>query len=61
MEKIRKAVVAGVGAAVTAGMAVIVEAWAGGITADEGSKALGAAIAAAALVGWTTWRVPNAT
>lgn len=61
MEKVRKAIVAAAGAAVTAGMAVIVESWAGGLTAEEGSKALAAAIAAAALVGWTTWRVPNAT
>lgn len=57
--RIRKAVIAGLGAGVAAGIGAL--ATAGALTRDEFSKALGVAIVAAAATGWATWRVPNAS
>jgi len=58
MARIRKAVVAAAGAGVAAAVPVI---WKSG-TLDSAtiSQAIGAFAAAAALVGWATWRAPNA-
>jgi hypothetical protein len=56
--RIRKAVTAGVGAGVAAGLGSI--AVAGALTRDEVGKAIGVALVAAAGTAWATWRVPNA-
>jgi hypothetical protein len=58
ISRIRKAVVAGVGAGVAAGVGAL--AMSGALTKDEVSKALGVALVAAAGTAWATWRVPNA-
>jgi hypothetical protein len=55
--RIRKAVIAGLGAGIAAGIGAI--ATAGALTKEEGSKALGVGIVAAATVGYATFRVPN--
>lgn len=55
---IRKAVIAGLGAGLTAGITTLVQD--GAPTRDEVSKALGVAIVAAVTVGWSTWRIENA-
>lgn len=55
--RVRKAVIAGLGAGVAAGVGAL--ATAGALTKDEFSKALGVGIVAAATVGWATYRVPN--
>lgn len=57
ISRIRKAVVAGVGAGITAGLGAL--AAAGTLNRDELTKALGVAVAGGAAVAWTTWRVPN--
>lgn len=57
ISRIRKAVVAGVGAGITAGLGALVAA--GALTRDELTKAVGVAVAGGAAVAWTTWRVPN--
>jgi len=58
LARIRKAVIAGLGAGVAAGMAVVLKAG----TIDDATigQALGAFAAAAAAVGWATWRTRNA-
>lgn len=58
LARIRKAIVAGLGAGLAAGVGAL--AIAGAPTKDDFSKALGVAIVAAAGTGWTTWRVENA-
>jgi high-affinity Fe2+/Pb2+ permease len=58
LARIRKAVVAGVGAGVAAAVSVI---WKSGkVDGATISQAIGAFAAAAALIGWATWRAPNA-
>lgn len=57
LARIRKALIAGLGAGVAAGIGAL--ATAGALTRDEFSKALGVGIVAAATVGWATYRVPN--
>lgn len=57
MARIRKAVVAAIGAGVAAAVPVFWKA--GNADGDTISQALGAFVAAAALVGWATWRAPN--
>jgi uncharacterized membrane protein (UPF0136 family) len=58
MARIRKAVVAGLGAGVAAGAAVLFKA--GALDDTTIGQALGAFAAAAVAVGWATWRAPNA-
>jgi hypothetical protein len=57
LARIRKAVVAGLGAGVGAGVTVLVTA--GKMDADTIGQALGALLVAGVPVGWATWRVPN--
>jgi hypothetical protein len=57
ISRIRKAVIAGVGAGITAGLGAL--AVAGALTREELTKALGVAVAGGAAVAWTTWRTPN--
>lgn len=59
MVRIRKALVAAFGAGVAAGLPVFWDASPGGLTADEVGAVAAAFAAAAAAVGWATWRVPN--
>ena len=54
--RIRKAVIAGVGAGLAAAVGVLLEA---GVTDDTVAKAAGAGVAAAVAVGVATYRVPN--
>lgn len=56
--RIRKAVVAGVGAGIAAGGAILLKA--GNVDDTTIGQALGAFAAAAATIGWATWRAPNA-
>ncbi|WIM97850.1 hypothetical protein ACTOB_001404 [Actinoplanes oblitus] len=58
LARVRKAVVAGVGAGVAAGVGAL--ATSGALTREEFSKALGVALVAAGGTAWATWRVPNA-
>lgn len=58
MEKVRKAVIAGLGAGIVAALGVLLKA--GRLDSVTVSQALGALVAAGASVGWATWRVPNA-
>jgi 2-methylcitrate dehydratase PrpD len=58
LARIRKSVVAGLGAGAAAGIGALTTA--GALTEDEVSKALGVALVAAAGTAWVTWRVPNA-
>lgn len=57
LARIRKAVLAGIGAGVAAGVGSLVQA--GAPTEDEVSKAVGVAVIAAITIGWATYRVPN--
>ncbi len=57
LARIRKAVIAGLGAGIAAGVGAL--AAGGALTKDQVSKALGVAIVAAAGTAWATWRVPN--
>jgi high-affinity Fe2+/Pb2+ permease len=58
LARIKKAVVAGLGAGVAAAIPVI---WKSGkLDGDTISQAIGAFVAAAALVGWATWGAKNA-
>jgi hypothetical protein len=58
LARIRKALIAGFGAGVGAGVAVIVKAnW--HLDSVTISQALGAVIIVGGPVGWATWRVPN--
>lgn len=59
LARIRKAVIAGLGAGIAAGVGAL--ATSGTLTKDEASKALGVALVAAAGTAWATWRIPNAT
>jgi hypothetical protein len=58
ISRIRKAVMAGVTAGAGAAVAVLAKS---GWHLDQAtvSQALGAFVAAAAVAGWATWRVPN--
>lgn len=57
MARIRKAVIAALGAGVAAAVPVL---WKSGtIDSTAISQAVGAFFAAAALVGWATWKAPN--
>jgi len=58
LARIRKCVVAGVGAGVAAAVPVIWKS--GNLDGAAVSQAIGAFFAAAVLVGWATWRAPNA-
>lgn len=61
MQRVRKALMAGFGAAVTAGVAALADAAkTGKVDGGAVTLALGAAIAAGLAVGWATWRIPNA-
>jgi len=55
--RIRKAVLAGLGAGVSAAVGALVAA--GSLDQEQVSKAIGVGVAAAVAVGWATWRVPN--
>lgn len=57
LARIRKALIAGVGAGLAAGFGAV--ATAGALTQEEVSRALGVGVAAAVTVGWTAWKVPN--
>jgi hypothetical protein len=57
MRRVRKAITAGIGAAITAGVTSIVQD--GALTRAEVTKALGVALAAGVTVAWATWRVRN--
>lgn len=59
MSRIRKAVVAGLGAGIAAGAAVLLKA--GALDDTTIGQALAAFAAAAVTVGYATWRAPNAT
>jgi uncharacterized membrane protein len=59
MNKIRKALVAGAGAGLTALVGGITGYADGGITGDEWSKIAATTLLAIAVVGWSTWRVRN--
>ena len=59
LARIRKAVVAGVGAGGAAAIALLAKSgWQ--LTSTNISQAIGAFVAAAAVAAWATWRVPNA-
>lgn len=58
LARIRKALIAGGGAGVTAAFSVAAKA--GHLDRATVSQALGAFVFSAALVGWAAWRVPNA-
>lgn len=58
LAKVRKAVIAGLGAGLAAGFGVLLES--GAPTREQVGKALGAFVVAAAGVGWATYRVSNA-
>lgn len=59
LARVRKAVVAGLGAGVGAAVAVIAKAnWQ--LDSATISQAIAAAIAVGGPVAWATWRVPNA-
>lgn len=61
LARIRKAVVAGIGAGLAAFIAALVQsATEGVVNRDEVSKAIGMAIAAAVTVGLATYKVRNA-
>lgn len=60
LARIRKALVAAAGSALAAGGSALFTALPEGLTQEEISKAVGAAIAAAVAVGWATYRVRNA-
>lgn len=58
LARIRKAVIAGLGAGIAAGVGALTIA--GAPTKDQVSKALGVALIAAVGTAWATWRAPNA-
>lgn len=58
MKRIRKALIAGAGAGIAPAAAVLAKAEK--FDSATISQAIGAFIAAAAVVGWATYRVPNA-
>lgn len=58
LARIRKAITAGLGAGIAAGLGAV--ATSGALTRDEVSKALGVGLVAAVATGWATWRVRNA-
>lgn len=58
LAKIRKALIAGLGAGIAAGVGALTIA--GAPTKDQVSKALGVALVAAVGTGWATWRTENA-
>jgi hypothetical protein len=58
--RVRKAVVAAVGAAVAAAGTGFWQAAADGLTDTEITGVIGAAVAAAVAAGWATWKVKNA-
>lgn len=57
--RIRKAVIAGLGAGMAAFVAALAAAPA--VDQDEVTRAVGVALLATAATAWATWRVPNAT
>ena len=57
LARIRKALIAGAGAAAAAAVGALVES--GGVTEDTVAKAIGVGITAGVAVGWATYRVPN--
>lgn len=59
LARVRKAVIAGVGAGLAALAAALVNAAHAGLTSEEVSTAVGLGMAAAVSVGYGTWRVPN--
>lgn len=61
LARVRKAIVAGIGAAVPAGVAAGMKAAEDGTVDSTDSGAIVAAVIVAFVaVGWATWRVPNA-
>ena len=58
ISKVRKAVIAGLGAGVAAGVGALMRS--GSMTSEDISNAIGVGVAAAVAIGWATWRVPNA-
>lgn len=57
LARIRKALVAGLGAGASAALGTLTIA--GAPTRDDVQKAIGAGIVAVVVVGWATYRVPN--
>lgn len=57
LARIRKAVVAGLGAGLSVAVGALVAA--GSLDREQVGKAIGAGAAAAVVAGWATWRVPN--
>jgi hypothetical protein len=61
LARIRKALVAGIGAGLAAAVAALMQAaLEGNINRDEVSRAIGAGVAAAVAIGWATYKVRNA-
>lgn len=58
LARVRKAVIAGLGAGVAA--AVAIAAKADTVDRETVSQMVGAFVVAGAVMGWATWRVPNA-
>lgn len=58
LARVRKAVIAGLGAGLSAAVGALVVA--GALNRDEVSKAIGVGVTAAVATGWATWRVRNA-
>jgi hypothetical protein len=58
MARVKKALIAGLGAGVAAAVASIVQS--GAMTQDQIVKAIGVGVAAALAVGWATYKARNA-
>lgn len=61
LARIRKSVLAGLGAGIAAAAGIVGKAAETGTLGENTvQQAIGAFLAGAAVVGWATWRVPNA-
>lgn len=60
LKRIRKAIVAGVGAGGSAAVAVVAKGLSDGLSAELVGQALGAFVIAAVPVGWAAYKVRNA-
>lgn len=58
MARVKKAIIAGLGAGITAAVASIAQS--GAMTQDQIIKAVGVGVAAAVAVGWATYKARNA-